>query len=240
MDSVNTIETAITSPVNHVPPFVPVQTVLQSLPFHELRWENFEKLCYRIAGKDADVEFHSLYGRSGQAQQGIDIFARKRNSRYNTWQAKCYKKYSETDLKKACSTFLLGEWVHKTDEFFIVVQCPVDDVHLQNEIEEQAKVFRAQGLVLRVLGGHDLCTVLRSHPDIVLEFFGRECAQQFFGDTVSKDLLLKLDGAEFQKVRAQLQRVYQAGFELLDKMPVNAPTPFSDQRHEPIGLPLKH
>lgn len=236
MELKNKIDTAITSPASHVPSFVPIQTVLQSLPFGDLRWENFEKLCYRLAGKDADVESHSLYGRSGQAQQGIDIFARKRNSRYNTWQAKCYKKYSVNNLKEACSTFLTGDWSRKTDVFYIALQCPVDDVHLQNTIEDQAEIFRGQGLTLKVLGGHDLCTALRSHPDIVLEFFGRECAKQFFGNTVNEDLLYRLDGSEIQKVRVQLERVYQAGFELLDKIPVNAPTPFSDQPHNPISL----
>lgn len=232
----NEIETAITSPASHVPHFVPVQTVAQTLPFGDLRWENFEKLCYRLAGKDADVESHSLYGRAGQAQQGIDIFARKRNGRYNTWQAKCYQKYSKRDLIMACSTFLSEVWAGKTDVFFIAVQCPVDDVKLQDAIEEQAEIFRAKGITLRVLGGHDLCTTLRNYPDIVLEFFGRECAKCFFGDTVNQDLLHRLDGAEIQKIRAQLQRVYQAGFELLDKIPVNTPTPFTDQHFAPISL----
>ncbi len=230
------IDMAVTSPANHVPDFVAVRSVTMTLPFAELTWENFEKLCYRLAGKDADIESHSLYGRTGQAQQGIDIFARKRNGRYNTWQAKRYKKYTNNDLNSACAIFLSGGWAGKTDIFYIVVQCTVDDVNLQDAIEKQAENFRTQNIVLKVLGGHDLSTALRDHPDIVLEFFGRECAKHFFGDTVSQDLLNKLDGGEIQKVRSQLLRVYQAGFELLDKIPVNAPTPFSDQPIEPISL----
>lgn len=230
------IETAITSPANHVPRFTPIHTVTQLLPFCELRWENFEKLCYRLAGKDADVECHSLYGRTGQAQQGIDIFARKRNGRYDTWQAKCYSKYTVRNLQDACSTFLTGQWSHKTDVFYIAVQCAVDDVHLQNAIEEQAKTFQEQGISLIVLGGHNLSSILREHPDIVMEFFGRECAKSFFGDTVDNYLLQRLDGGEIQQVRTQLQRVYQAGFELLDRIPVNTPSPFSDQPNAPISL----
>ncbi|WP_455813740.1 NACHT domain-containing protein [Pseudomonas graminis] len=229
-------KTAMTSPANHVPDFVAVRSVTMTLPFAELTWENFEKLCYRLAGKDADVESHSMYGRTGQAQQGIDIFARKRNGQYNTWQAKRYKKYTHNDLNGACTTFLSGGWASKTDIFYIAVQCPVDDVNLQDAIEKQAENFRAKNIVLKVLGGHDLCTDLRNHPDIVLEFFGRECAKHFFGDTVSQDLLNKLDGGEIKKVRSQLLRVYQAGFELLDKILVNAPTPFSNQPIEPISL----
>lgn len=229
-------ETAITAPASHVPPFTSVRTAAQALPFSELRWENFEKLCYRLAGKQADIESHSLYGRAGQAQQGIDIFARKRNGRYDSWQAKCYAKYTQRDVKKACTTFLAGGWAARTDIFYIAVQCPVDDIGLQNAIEEQAKVFRARGITLRVLGGHDLSVVLRNHPDIVLEFFGRECAKAFFGDTVSHELLLRLDGSELHKIRTQLHRVYQGGFELLDRIPVNAPTPFSDRPQALISL----
>jgi len=229
-------ETAITAPASHVPPFTSVRTAAQALPFSELRWENFEKLCYRLAGKQADIESHSLYGRAGQAQQGIDIFARKRNGRYDTWQAKCYAKYTPRDLNKACATFLAGGWVGKTDIFYIAVQCPVDDVGLQDAIEAQAELFHAQGIALKVLGGHDLCDALRNYPDVVLEFFGRECAKAFFGDTVSQELLLRLDGSELHKIRAQLHRVYRGGFELLDRIPVNAPTPFSDRTQAPISL----
>ncbi|WP_122533049.1 NACHT domain-containing protein [Pseudomonas viridiflava] len=229
-------ETAITAPANHIPPFSSVRTAAQALPFSELRWENFEKLCYRLAGKQADIESHSLYGRAGQAQDGIDIYARKRNGRYDTWQAKCYAKYNLGDLRKACKKFLEGGWAARTDMFYIAVQCPVDDVGLQDAIEEQALLFHAQGITLKVLGGHDLCVELRNHPDIVLEFFGRDCAKVFFGDTVSHELLLRLDGNELHKIRTQLHRVYQGGFELLDRIPVNAPTPFSDRPQALISL----
>lgn len=225
-------KTAITAPASHVPPFTSVRTAAQALPFSDLSWENFEKLCYRLAGKQADIESHSLYGRGGQPQQGIDIFARKRNGRYDTWQAKCYAKYTHRDLKKACAKFLAEGWVTRTDIFYIAVQCPVDDVVLQNAIEEQAELFHAQGITLKVLGGHDLCGALRNHPDIVLEFFGRECAKAFFGDTVSQELLLRLDGSELHKIRTQLHRVYQGGFELLDRIQLML------QRLSPVGLRL--
>ncbi len=120
--------------------------------------------------------------------------------------------------------------------FYIAVQCPVDDVGLQDAIEVQAELFHAQGITLKVLGGHDLCGALRSYPDIVLEFFGRECAKAFFGDTVSQEQLLRLDGSELHKIRTQLHSVYQGGFELLDRILVNAPTPFSDRSQAPISL----
>ena len=66
----------------------PAVTSLQRLPFGELTWENFERLCYRLAGLTDGVEFHSRYGRGGQAQQGIDVYVRLAGGRYEVWQVK--------------------------------------------------------------------------------------------------------------------------------------------------------
>jgi len=76
----------------------PVETRVQVLPFHDLAWENFERLCLRLA-RDHGVVVHSadhaagdtetgrmsarqagaqgrLYGTRGQNQQGIDLYVR--------------------------------------------------------------------------------------------------------------------------------------------------------------------
>lgn len=66
----------LNAPVDAVPAHPPVITRIQVLPFGELTWENFERLCYRLAGRTERVEYVARYGRSGQAQQGIDLFAR--------------------------------------------------------------------------------------------------------------------------------------------------------------------
>src|SRR5690348_8858490 len=70
----------------------PTRTQLQLLPFHELEWENFERLCYRLAKTSGDVEqWASLYGKQGQKQDGIDIFVRRPDAKlYSCWQSKRY------------------------------------------------------------------------------------------------------------------------------------------------------
>lgn len=236
MTLVDSPTNSITTPPTEIPCFTGIKTSMQSLPFELLQWENFERLCYRLAGKDAEIESHSLYGRSGQAQHGIDIFARKPSGRYNTWQCKRYSKYTKTDLSKNISTFLSGHWKERSDRFYIAIQCATDDTTLQDAIEDQAKELKKQKIDLIVLGGYDLSSTLRDHPDIVLEFFGRACAQAFFGDTIDPAILRKLDGEEFTKARDQLFRVYSAGFELLDRIPVDAPSPFSEITQGAIPL----
>jgi len=55
----------------------PTTTQLQELPFRELTWEDFERLCLRLAREEAEVEYCRQYGTKGQSQAGIDLYARK-------------------------------------------------------------------------------------------------------------------------------------------------------------------
>src|SRR5688500_6285532 len=55
----------------------PVQSNIQALPFEELTWENFERLCVRLIRREPGVDHARLYGIAGQNQHGIDIFARE-------------------------------------------------------------------------------------------------------------------------------------------------------------------
>ena len=75
----------------------PVQTRAQELPFGELAWEDFERLCLRLARLEADVVHCQLYGTPGQKQEGIDLFAATRTSRkYRAYQCK----YAASALQK--------------------------------------------------------------------------------------------------------------------------------------------
>lgn len=56
----------------------PVVSKKQELPFEELSWEDFEKLCLRLVRMESTVEYCQLYGVRGQDQEGIDIYARQK------------------------------------------------------------------------------------------------------------------------------------------------------------------
>jgi len=60
-----------TPPLSLIKP--PVTTRLQELPLGELSWEDFERLCLRLARLEANVEHCQLYGERGQKQEGIDL-----------------------------------------------------------------------------------------------------------------------------------------------------------------------
>ena len=57
---------SVTSPPDGVPPAPSVVTRAQVLPFGELTWENFERLCRRLVSFEGDVEHRARYGRQAK------------------------------------------------------------------------------------------------------------------------------------------------------------------------------
>lgn len=207
---------ALNAPVAAVPAHPPVITRIQVLPFGELTWENFERLCYRLAGRAERVEYVARYGRSGQAQQGIDLFARIASGKYEVWQAKRYASISARDVKAIVDTFRAGTWKDKSEQLILAVQASLADTKVQDEIEAQATALKAEGIAFVPRGGEELSELLKDRPEVVDDFFGRGWVEAFLGPETARTLVARLDGAEFARVRAQLRRFYDAHFHLLD------------------------
>jgi hypothetical protein len=95
----------------------PTVTREQVLPLCSLSWENFERLCFRLAHCGGDVVDARLYGKGGQAQEGIDLYVRRATGDYATWQCKRYHEITITDIKNAVTKFLEGDWVSQLNYF---------------------------------------------------------------------------------------------------------------------------
>jgi energy-coupling factor transporter ATP-binding protein EcfA2 len=210
------LDVELNRPVDEVPTHRPVTTRIQVLPFGALTWENFERLCYRLAGNAERVEHVARYGRAGQAQQGIDLFVRGIDTKYEVWQAKRYESVTANDVATMVSKFRAGAWRNKSDKLILAVQASLADTKVQDEIEGQAAALKADGVTLVPYGGEELSELLKNHPEIVDDFFGRQWVEAFLGLDVAKALGSRLDGGEFARVRAQLCKYYDAHFHLLD------------------------
>ncbi|WP_417818890.1 NACHT domain-containing protein [Tritonibacter scottomollicae] len=214
----------------------PVQSVLMRLPLGSLSWENFERLCYRLALFQGSFDHVARYGKQGQSQGGIDVFARKPDGRYTVWQAKRYKTYKPANLKSAVETFLAGRWVEQSDTFVIAVQASLDDTKLQDEIERQTTKLANKNIVLEVLGGDALIERIRPHQTLVSAFFGRHWLEAFYGDAIDPNIKDRLDGIEFDKVRAQLATFYTTRFSDLDQGMVGARFATTPGSHRSLAL----
>lgn len=210
------VDPAILSPPDGVPEVIPTRTRLQHLPFEKLSWENFERLCHRQMASEGNVERCARYGRQGDAQEGIDIFARLSDGRYHCLQAKRHRSFGASKLREAVDLFLAGSWAGRAAKFTIAVQAPLRSTSVQNVIESQAKRLSALGITFSALDGEDLTDVLRDHALLIDDFFGRPWVEALLGSDIAKGLGARLDGDAFAKVRAQLASVYEAQFQFID------------------------
>lgn len=195
----------------------PTRPQLATLPFHELDWPNFERLCYRLAKRYGDIErWAALFGRPGQSQDGIDIYARPTDSeRFSCWQVKRHRRLTKTNLKAAIAEFEAGEWMAKSDEFIICSAAPIQDTTLQREIEAQTIRLRDKKLKLTVLGAQELSDELKNKPGLVLDFFGRHWSRAFCASD-DEGVATRLDAADVATLRIELHQLYMANFSVLD------------------------
>jgi len=160
----------------------PVATRLQELPLHKLPWENFEKLCVRLVKLEAEVEHCQLYGKRGQKQEGIDLYARKKDSdKYWVYQCKREKQFGPAKIEAAVTEFLTGEWADKSDTLVLCTTESLVRRERADKLEEQKNLLKGKGISLISWDCDTLSTKLKKFPDLVEDFFGPAWAESFCG-----------------------------------------------------------
>ena len=194
----------------------PVLTRIAELPFGQLSWQNFERLVYRMAGKSADVVYCARYGRSGQAQDGIDVYARLSGGRHICWQARNRESVTPAEIKQAVDDFLDGRWAASSERFVLCSRASLADTKVQDAIEEEAGRLVEQNIVFEVLDGGQFSEKLRAHPAIIDDFFGSAWLMAFAGAPAAANLKRSLDARRVIELRGVLAEIYEARIHLLD------------------------
>ncbi len=204
-----------TPPAGGVNP--PTITNLQELPFDELTWENFEKLCVRLARNGSDIDHCQLYGTRGQSQEGIDIYARlKRTRGYVVYQCKRVAQFGPADLANAVEKFLSGEWATKASTFVLCIQASLERRELADELEKQAKLLGGQNISLVSWDSRQLSQELKNCPVLVNDFFGKAWVAAFCGTEIANSLQNRLDASQVTEFRTRLGKFYTQVFNVLD------------------------
>lgn len=164
----------------------PVTTRPQELPFHALLWENFEKLCFRLVKLEADVEHCQLYGVRGQGQEGIDLYARKKDSeKYQAYQCKREKDFGPAKIEAAVKKFLAGEWADKAEKLVLCTTESLVSKKRADKLEEQNARLKEKGITLIPWDCNTLSSKLKDLPKLVEDFFGLIWAESFCGQSRS-------------------------------------------------------
>jgi hypothetical protein len=160
--------------------WLPVESRVQDLPFDQITWENFEKLCLRLARVQGDVDGCRPYGVQGDTQEGIDFYARRIGSdRYTVYQCKNEKNFTPQKIRDAVSRFLVGEWAGKTERFVLCTRESLKNRQRSDALEEQRSVLKQRGIDLDAWDSHELSIQLKTRPELVAEFFRPEWVLAF-------------------------------------------------------------
>lgn len=206
------------------------------LPFGELDPADFERLCVALAREDGEPEACRLYGTRGQAQEGIDLYARLRNGRYATYQCKRYEKVTDSDIKNSVAEFRKGDWLRRSERFvFCTSHGTVRTEHSQ-EIERQTNKLCGDDVAFEVWDAEELSRRLKTRPRIVLDFFGRPWVDEFCTEPLADPY--RLDAAEVARLRARLREFYAGLFARQDAL-VDDGTSVSERFVEPDVLRIR-
>ena len=196
----------------------PVGTRTQTLPFDQLTWQDFEKLCYRLVRTMSTVEDCGQYGVPGEAQSGIDIIARiKGATKYAVYQCKNECDFGPAKIKRAVSDFIEGEWRDKSSLFVLCTQESMRSTTRAQEIETQAQVLAIHNVLFQQWDREELSLQLKAHPDIVDDFFGRTWVEAFCGTEAAQSLDERLDSGQRRRLRLELFSLYSRIFNLHDR-----------------------
>lgn len=191
----------------------PVDTRAQELPFGELAWEDFERLCLRLARHEGDVLHCQLYGTRGRNQEGIDIYARlKGPATYRVYQCKREVNFGASKIRRAVAKFLDGGWAAKSTSFVLCTKESLVETTRADELEAQRKVLEQRGVDLVVWDSGQLSSLLKARPLLVDDFFGRSWVRAFMGEEAASSLAYRLDAAEVGTFRLRLGQLYARVF----------------------------
>jgi hypothetical protein len=202
-------------------PAPPIDTKAQQLPIGELHWPDAERLFLRLLHTIRPVQYAKLFGVPGQAQAGIDAYARlpvdltdgETNGRdYITLQSRRVKSLTTTKIKKAVDELLKGEWAKKTAAFYFATSFDLQATKLDTAIREQTERLAKLGIVFVPWGVQEVSTLLKSHPRIVDDFFSRAWVERFCGPEAAQALANNLPHKEGRDLRTGLRDLYRAVF----------------------------
>jgi hypothetical protein len=202
-------------------PLPPVTTRAQALPLDKLPWSQAETLFLRLLHTIRPVQFAKLFGVPGQAQDGIDAYARlpldltdgKTTGRdYITLQSRRVRSLTATRIKKAVDDFLKGEWAAKSADFYYATSFDLQDTRLDKALREQTERLAKLGIALVPWGAQEVSALLKDHPRIVDEFFGRPWVEAFCGTDAAQALSNNLTQQDVRDLRVRLRDLYRAAF----------------------------
>ena len=150
---------------------------LRLLPTHEMEWPDFARLLLRLAREVRGLRALSLFGVTGQAQDGLDAIGMNASDEVEGVQGKRYAAFGVTDLNAAVAKFTEGSLPFSVRHLFVGV---ASSAHERSLVERVIELNQQLAPLKIELWDRDrISELLRGRPEIVLEFFGAATTTSF-------------------------------------------------------------
>lgn len=197
-----------------VPP--PVESSVQHLPFDDLSWENFERLCLRLAQVQSNVGECRLYGRQGDSQEGIDFYTQSgTNDNFVVYQCKRVKGFGASKIAAAFKTFQAGAFLDATVRFVLCTSDSLRGSDRDDEWRKQKANLLERGVEVERWDADGLDVLLKDHPQIVYDFFGPSWFRRYF-QRDPQEYSSRLTPEKVIEFRCKLHDFYRIVFDQAD------------------------
>ena len=161
------------------PPSVrpPTVTSPTELPFHELEWGNFERLCQDTARNHGFTNVHR-HGRPGQSQDGVDFTGVSPTGESTAFQVKRKEKLSAGELESAVRDYADGAVAARTTAFVVCMSAEANERNLQDKL---ATLNERHNFPIKLWDAVELTNLLHDKDVLVGKFFGQQWAEVYFG-----------------------------------------------------------
>lgn len=168
-------------------PALPPEVRAYELPVSGLDWGDFERLCERLARHEGGAMGARRYGRGGQKQHGIDIYAVRVSGRYRVWQCKQYAAIKDLDVVEAAQEFLKGPWADRADNFTFCTSLLVADTGVEDDVVAARELLAKHDppIAFELWDGREISHLLENRPAEVSGFFGPDHYRRFIGSAAS-------------------------------------------------------
>ena len=204
-------------PAGITPPTVTSST---ELPFRDLDWKEFERLCQDIVREDGFEDVHR-YGTQGQPEDGVDFVGVSPEGVRTAFQVKQVASLSAGELRAAVRAYTEGRFAPpETDAFVVCLSVEGNDSNLQQALREAQKNSL---FTISLWGSPELTHRLRSNKGLVQTYFGESWVARFFPDPSSHSpqldaQVLLLGPVEASGLTAKVKQAQQ----LADTLPADA------------------
>lgn len=174
----------------------PLPSTDSTLPprFHEMGEYRFQRFVTDLFGYEPDIATSTEYGVRGQADDGVDVIARRNGGDgQEAGSCKCYERTSASQIRDWSDEFLEhwdGHWKGEDIRRFVLATTALNAASrtVQDQVTRERERFAALGVTYEMWGPTTLVTKVRPHRAVATTYLGPYWAEQICGPVAESGL----------------------------------------------------